>query len=71
MALLDILKKILSEERNEDKLLEKSTYVRYLSKAKNIDILDNNDPKKFPFTNRSKKLFYDEMERLIWGDRLN
>lgn len=66
-ALLDILKRILSEENDDEKLLNKRTYVSYLTKAKEIDILDNNDPKKFPFTNRSKKLFYEEMERLIWG----
>ena len=61
------MKRILSEENDDEKLLNKSTYVSYLIKAKDIDILDNNDPKKFPFTNRSKKLFYEEMERLIWG----
>jgi len=66
-ALLDVLKRILSEEKSEDRLLDKNTYIGYLIKANGIDILDNNDPKKFPFTNRSKKLFYDEMERLIWG----
>jgi DGQHR domain-containing protein len=67
-ALLDILKRILSEENDDEKLLNKSTYISYLTKAKDIDILDNNDPKKFPFTNRSKKIFYEEMERLIWSN---
>ena len=33
-ALLDVLKRILSEEKSEDRLLDKNTYIGYLIKAK-------------------------------------
>ena len=66
MALLDILKDILSKESCEEKILNKKFYYDYLVKARFIDIEDNNDPKKFPFTNKSKRLFYEEIKRMIW-----
>jgi len=65
-SLLMILKLILlevSEEEKDD--IEK--YVGYLEKAKNLDIKDNNNPKKYPFANKTKNKFYNDLGRKIWG----
>jgi DGQHR domain-containing protein len=66
-ALLEILKKILDEVEIDESRFNSETYCRYLIKAKTLDIKDDNDPKKYPFANRTKKVFIDDMISLIWN----
>ena len=62
-----ILKNILLEIKEEEKD-NVDIYITYLEKAKNLDIPDNNDPPKYPFANKTKNTFYNDLGVKIWGD---
>ena len=67
IALLDILKiilKIINEEEN-DKI---EVYEKFLIKANDIDFADNHDPKKYPFANSTKNIFYNDLGEKIFGN---
>ena len=66
-ALLDILIDILKElkEEQKDKI---TTYVTYLSKAKNLRF---NDTSRYPFTSKSRSIFYYDLSLLIWPAKDN
>jgi DGQHR domain-containing protein len=66
-ALLEVLKMILPEIKNDKDEFEKDTYAKYLSKAIEVDFEDNNDPPKFPFANKTKNVLYSEMYKRIWA----
>jgi DGQHR domain-containing protein len=66
LALLDILKiilKIINENEN-DKI---DTYEEILKLAIDIDFIDNNNPKKYPYANKTKNLLYNDIGEKIWG----
>lgn len=67
IALLDILKVILKNinEIENDKV---DTYEEILRLAYQIDFIDNNNPKKYPFANKTKNLLYNDIGSKIWGD---
>lgn len=64
-SLLDVLKKILPSIKDEDRY-NVDTYEVFLRKAKSLDIEDNNDPLKYPFTNKTKKIFTEDLLSLIF-----
>lgn len=65
-ALLEVLKKILTLESDEQSRLKIETYKKYLEKAISLDIKDNNNPKKYPFANKTKKLFLNDLFKLMF-----
>lgn len=65
-SLLSILKMII--EKNNDRIFDKELYIEYLNKAKDLDFKDNNNPQKYPFTNKSKNLLKKDMCDLIFND---
>ena len=67
-ALLHILKRILLENINSKKIFDKKFYEEYLAKAKDVDIKDDNNPQKYPFTNKSKKTFIEDLSSLIFTE---
>lgn len=67
-VLLDVLKKILLVECDENRRLDIETYKGYLKRAKQLDIKDENNPKKYPFMNKTKKLFLSELSELIFSN---
>lgn len=67
-ALLMILKNILIELKEEEKE-KKQTYITYLEKAKDLNIADNNEPKIYPFANKTKNKFYNDIGKKIWEDK--
>ena len=65
-ATLEILRKLLltiPKEKNTDV----NEYLKYLTKAATLDIKDENDPKKYPFANKTKNIFYNDLGEKIWG----
>lgn len=66
-ALLKILEKILAVHVNDKDRIDPQIYISYLSKAKSMDIEDNNDPKKYPFTTKTKSKFIYDISKLIFG----
>jgi hypothetical protein len=66
-SLLYILRKILLKDTDKD-VFDKQLYMEYLTKAKSIDIKDENNPQKYPFTNKAKKIFIDDLCRLIFDE---
>lgn len=67
-ALLKILEKILVLHVTEEERVNSQIYIDYLSKAKSMDIEDNNDPKKYPFATKTKTKFIFDMSKLIFGN---
>lgn len=67
-ALLKILEKILALHVTEEERVNSQIYINYLSKAKSMDIEDNNDPKKYPFATKTKTKFIFDMSKLIFGN---
>ena len=67
LVLLDILQFILKQVREEDND-QISTYENYLFKASAIDFNDDNEPRKYPFANKTKNLLYNEIGLAIFGD---
>lgn len=61
-ALLDILVDILAEieENEKDKIL---TYETYLDKSKKLNV---EDLQRYPFTSKSRKIFYYDLSLAIW-----
>lgn len=68
-ALLYILKRILLENINRN-IFDKQFYKEYIEKAKCIDIKDDNNPLKYPFTNKAKKIFIDDLCSLIFTEEM-
>ncbi len=66
-ALLSVLKRILLEDNNQE-IFDKQLYKKYLEKAKSIDVKDDNNPPKYPFTNKTKKIFIDDLCSLIFAE---
>jgi DGQHR domain-containing protein len=66
-SLLHILKKILLKDADKD-VFDKQLYKEYLIKAKSIDIKDDNNPQKYPFANKTKKIFIDDLCKLIFKE---
>lgn len=66
-ALLELLKRILPL-LNENQRFEEGSYKIYLSRAVSLDIKDDNDPKKYPFMNKTKKIFIKDLSDLIFND---
>jgi len=64
-ALLMILRVALSKLKDEenDKI---EIYYDLLSRAKSIDFKDDNDPKIYPFANKTKNKFYNDIGEKIW-----
>ena len=52
------------KEVDNDKV---ETYEELLKKAKSIDFKDDNEPKKYPFANKTKNRFYNDLGEKIWG----
>lgn len=67
LALLDILKLIL-KSINEDENDSVEAYERLLALAQTLDFADNNNPKKYPFANKTKNLIYNDIGEKIWGE---
>jgi len=61
-ALLKILVDIL-EELAEDKRFSTESYLKYLVKAKNINLLDLN---RYPFANKTKNILYYDLSINLW-----
>ena len=55
-------------EDNNQEIFDKQLYKKYLEKAKSIDIKDDNNPPKYPFTNKTKKIFIDDLCSLIFAE---
>ena len=67
-ALMEILVLILKEVKEPER--DKSeAFRKILVKAKDLDIADNNNPKKYPFANKTKNIFYNDLGTKIWGDK--
>jgi len=66
LALLDLLVYILTK-LPEDENDRVESYQTFLQRAKGIDIIDNNDPKKYPFASRTKNLLYNDLGEVIFG----
>jgi len=65
-ALLEVLKRILYLELDDSSRLNIETYKKYLIRAISIDIKDENYPQKYPFMNKTKKIFLEDLSRLIF-----
>ena len=59
--LVDILK--IAPEDQKDK---KPYYVSYLTKAKNLNFIDDGEEKRYPFTSKSIKVLYDDLRGKIF-----
>ncbi|WP_343637786.1 DGQHR domain-containing protein [Fluviicola sp.] len=66
-ALLGILKETLKKikEEDNDKI---EVYESILSKAKDLDFIDNNSPKKYPYASKTKSILYNDIGEKIWGN---
>lgn len=66
IALLEILKVMLRniKEEDNDKI---ETYENLLKLARSLDFVDDNNPKKYPFANKTKNLLYNDIGSKIWG----
>ena len=60
MIFIDIL-----DELNEEERLIKNSYETLLKKANNLDFSDTS---RYPFTSKSKNIFYLDMSLSIWSD---
>ena len=65
-ALLMLLKNILIEIKGEERE-NVETYIKYLGNANTLDIQDNNDPPKYPFANKTKNKFYNDLGNKNFG----
>jgi len=65
-ALLDILKDILKEVKIDDQRDKVLTYENYLEKASEINLIDN---ARYPFTSKSRRIFYLDLSLAIWPHR--
>lgn len=67
IAFLDILKIMLKNinESDNDKI---EVYEEFLKLAFDVDLIDNNNPKKYPFANKTKNLLYNDIGEKIWGN---
>ncbi|SER91079.1 DGQHR domain-containing protein [Pedobacter rhizosphaerae] len=65
-ALLDILKDILKEVKTDDERDKVATYKSYLQKAGHINVSDN---ARYPFTSKSKRIFYLDLSLAIWPNK--
>jgi DGQHR domain-containing protein len=65
-ALLMILKFALPniKEENNEKV---ETYTDIIKNAKSLDFKDDNEPKIYPFANKTKNKFYNDLGEKIWG----
>lgn len=72
LSMLEILKIILSKglvkEEQNDKV---SSYTALLEKASKIDFIDDNEPKKYPFTSKTKNILVQDMGEKIFGSEFN
>lgn len=66
LALMDILKMILKviDEDDNDKV---DSYYHFLKLANDIDFIDNNEPKKYPFTNKTKSIIISDISNKIFS----
>ena len=65
-ALLDILKDILKKVKTDDERDKIATYKSYLQKADHINVSDN---ARYPFTSKSKRIFYLDLSLAIWPNK--
>lgn len=65
LALLEVLKLILKDLKEEDNDKVES-YYNLLKPANDIDFIDNNDPKKYPFSNKTKTLIISDISDKIF-----
>ena len=70
LALLDLLQYSLTKIR-EDQNDVVEIYMKILSSANSIDFIDNNNPKKYPFTNKTRSLIFNDLGKIIWGEEFN
>lgn len=59
--LIDILK-----EAPEDQKDVKSFYISYLTKAKDLNFIDDGDEPRYPFTSKSVKILHNDLKAKIW-----
>jgi DGQHR domain-containing protein len=70
LAMLEILKECLkhTQEADNDKI---DTYKNILSKAKSVDLEDNNEPKKYPFASSTKNIIINDVGKAIWDEEFS
>lgn len=68
LSLMEVLQLILGRIREEenDKI---ETYFDYLILAKDIDFLDNNEPKKYPFNTKTKNIIVNDIVTRIFPSK--
>jgi hypothetical protein len=68
--MLEILKECLkhTQEADNDKI---DTYKNILSKAKSVDLEDNNEPKKYPFASSTKNIIINDVGKAIWDEEFS
>lgn len=62
LILIELVKKA-----TDDQKVSYEYYITELTKAKSLDILDNNNPKKYPLTSKSINLIYNFVGTKIFG----
>lgn len=66
LALIDILKVMLTKiHEDENDVVE--VYEKLLIKAVDVDFIDRNEPKKYPFSSTTKNLLFNDIGEKIWG----
>jgi len=59
----------LAKKANENEKVDYQYYLNELAKAKDLDILDKNEPRKYPLTSKSINLIYNYVGVKIFGNK--
>ncbi|HEX3024866.1 MAG TPA: hypothetical protein VHP12_06620 [Chitinophagaceae bacterium] len=57
------------KKANENEKVDYQYYLNELAKAKDLDILDKNEPRKYPLTSKSINLIYNYVGVKIFGNK--